>query len=210
MKHLLYIACLAAAVLMGPGPVHSQTLPSAQPPIERSAPQQTLPAPPPHITRSPPQLTLTHGPSCCYETRPGHFQTTVNTITVTNAGRGKARDVILVVSHVTREGENGPFNIPDVIAAYKGAFVDLALPQPTPIVPACYPAFVDGAWTRRRCTYPVDLQMGEQLQVRFRWGGCPRREPRRARFAATIQATTYGDSGRGLHTFTYTHDTTLC
>lgn len=112
MKHLLYIAGLASAVLMGPGPVHSQTLPSAQPHIERSAPQRTLPAVPPHITLSPPQLTLTHGPSCCYETRPGHFQTTVNTITVTNAGWGKARDVTLVVSHVTREGGTGPSIFP--------------------------------------------------------------------------------------------------
>ena len=210
MKHLLYIACLAAPVLIGPGPVHSQTLPSAQPHIERSAPRQTLPAAPPHITLAAPQLTLTFGPICCLETRPGHFQTTVNAFTVTNAGRGKARDVTLVVSHVTREGENGPFNTPDVIAAYKGAFVALELPQPTPIVPACYPAFVDGAWTRHRCTYPVDLLMGEELQVRFRWGGCPRREPRRAYFTATIQATTHGDSGRGVHTFTYNNDTRNC
>lgn len=194
MKYLWSIACLAAAVLTGPGPVRSQA----------------LPPPPPHITLSPPQLTLTHGPSCCLETRPGHFQTTINTFTVTNAGQGTAHDVTLVVSYVKRDGENGPFNIPEAVTAYKGAFVALARPQPTPIVPVCDPSFVDGAWSRHRCTYHLDLQRGEQMQVRFRWGGCPRREPRHGRFTATIEATTRGDTGRGLHTFTYNNDASSC
>lgn len=194
MKLLLSIACLAAAVLMGPGCIHSPTVPPV----------------PPHITLIPPQLTLTFGPICCLETRPGHFQTTINAFTVTNAGGGTAHDVTLVVSHVTRDGENGPFNIPELVAAYKGAFVALELPQPPPIIPACEPDFVDGAWTRRRCTYHVDLRKDEQLQVKFRWGGCPRREPRHDYFMSSIQATTRGDSGRGLHTFTYNNDTSNC
>jgi hypothetical protein len=194
VKYLLSIAYLAVALLTGPQAVHAQTLPSA----------------PPHITLPRPQLTLTHGPVCCLETRPGHFQTTINTLTVTNAGYGTARDVTLVVSHVTRDGENGPFNIPELIGVYKGAFVALELPQPPSIAPACIPNFVDGTWTRHRCTYHVDLQKGEQLQVRFRWGGCPRREPRHGYFMTTIQATTQGDSGRGLHTFSYNNDTRNC
>jgi len=194
VKHSLSIICLLAAALMGSGPASSQALPPT----------------PPHITLSSPQLTLTFGPSCCLETRPGRYQTTINSFTVTNAGRGTARDVTLVLSHVKRDGENGPFNIPELIAAYKGAFVALERPQPTPIVPTCEPSFADGVWTRYRCTYHQDLRMGEQLQVRFRWGGCPRREPRHGTFTATIQATTRGDTGRGLHTFTYNNDTSNC
>ncbi len=191
MKYLLSIACLAAAVLMGPGPVHSQTVPS------------TLR----HIPLRLPELTLAFGPVCCEDTTPGHFQTSIQAFTVTNAGQGTAHDVTLVVSHVTRDGENGPFNIIELVAAYKGTFVALELPQPPPIVPACDPDFVDGTWTRHRCTYHVDLGRGEQLQVKFRTGGCPRREPRHDYFMSSIQATTRGDSGRGFHTLTLENDT---
>lgn len=95
MKYLLSMACLAAALLAVPDPVAAQTLPAA----------------PPHITLPSPQLTLSYGPICCTETRPDRFRTSIEALTVTNAGYGTARDVSLVVSHVTRDGENGPFNV---------------------------------------------------------------------------------------------------
>lgn len=199
MKLLLSTACLAvallaAALLATPGPVAAQTLPTA----------------PPHITFPPPQLTLSYGPVCCTETRPDRFRTSIEALTVTNTSYGTAHDVSLVVSHVTRNGENGPFNMLELVGVYKGAFVALERPQPPSIAPDCIPNFVDGVWTRHRCTYRVDLRKDEQLQVRFRWGGCPRREPRHGYFMTTIQATTRGDSGRGLHTFSYNNDTSNC